>query len=212
MRCWSRIFARTKIGDRPSLRKRLGGSTVMILTVCVDGQGLVLESRARCVINYFSTFVAQEASSKVRWCQQAVPHFKVHLENICFFNFRRTCCFLFLSKLNRAGLNAHAMTCCTMGPGSPRQWALWWPEALSTCALSLMRVIIHRNALNDNYNCLSIDHLQSTNMIMTLLVACPSAWTQWNWKPLTCLKMQWCLFRRWLSLKMEFIEDGMLPS
>ena len=61
-----RIFARTNIGDRPSLRKRLGGSTVIILTVCVNGQRLVLESRAGWVINYFSTFVAQEASSKVR--------------------------------------------------------------------------------------------------------------------------------------------------
>ena len=48
-----RIFARTKIGDRPSLRKRLGGSTVMILTVCVNGQRLVLESRAGWVINFF---------------------------------------------------------------------------------------------------------------------------------------------------------------
>ena len=47
-----RIFA--SIGDRPSLRKRLGGSTVMILTVCVNGQRLVLESRAGWVINYFS--------------------------------------------------------------------------------------------------------------------------------------------------------------
>ena len=49
-----RIFARTNIGNRPSLRKRLGGSTVMILTVCVNGQRLVLESRAGWVINYFS--------------------------------------------------------------------------------------------------------------------------------------------------------------
>ena len=49
-----RIFARTKIGDRPSFRKRLVGSTVMILTVCVNGQRLVLESRAGWVINYFS--------------------------------------------------------------------------------------------------------------------------------------------------------------
>jgi len=48
-----RIFARTNIGDRPSLRKRLGGSTVMILTVCVNGQRLVLESTTGCVINYF---------------------------------------------------------------------------------------------------------------------------------------------------------------
>ena len=44
----------TSIGDRPSLRKRLGGSSVMILTVCVNGQRLVLESRAGWVINYFS--------------------------------------------------------------------------------------------------------------------------------------------------------------
>ena len=63
-----RIFARTNIDNRPSLRKGLGGSTVMILTVCVNGQGLVLESRTGWVINYFFclTFVAQEASSKVR--------------------------------------------------------------------------------------------------------------------------------------------------
>ena len=58
MRCWSRILARTNIGDRPSLRKRLGGSTVMILTVCVNGQGLVLESRAGWVINYFSAWLS----------------------------------------------------------------------------------------------------------------------------------------------------------
>ena len=47
----------TNIGARPSLRKRLGGSTVMILTVCVNGQRLVLESRAGWVINYFSAWL-----------------------------------------------------------------------------------------------------------------------------------------------------------